>query len=839
MVDFGKRLSRNRIQAIVDPLELYETLDRAHDKGPLRPSQQSVLAEWFKSRRSQRDVIVKLHTGQGKTLIGLLILQSRLHENRGPVLYLCPNNFLIAQTCEQAEQFGISTCTPDPELPDDFYSSKKVLVTSVKKLFNGLTKFGLKNRSASVGTLLMDDAHACSDAIRDSFRIKITRDDPAYNELMTLFEKDLIQQGQGTYADIANKKYNDYLPVPYWSWLDHENDISKILSKGSDRESIKFVWPLIKDSLTHCQCIVSGAAIEIEPYVPPLDVFGTYWKAAHRVFMSATVTDDAFLVKGLQLAPDTIVNPLTYKKESWSGEKMVLIPSLIHDDLSRTEIVHLFGVADSVRTFGIVVLSSSFKNTQDWKQYGALVADKDNIGDRVQNLKDGKFAKTVVLVNRYDGVDLPDNTCRILIFDGKPYSESLVDLYQERCRATSQSTLVRTVRTIEQGLGRSVRGEKDYSVVIILDLELTRLLRDSNSRTFFSPQMDTQVQIGLEIAAMAKQEIEDGEPPITAFSGLINQCIKRDTDWKAFYIDKMRPVGRSSVKKDVLQIYRTELKAEQLYLKGDYKIAAKELQNLIDTNILNKEDKAWYLQEMARFNYVEDRLESQTLQVAAYKSNRSLLRPPSGVTVTKLTILSRGRLERIINWIRKYGDYDHLNIAVSDILTRLSFGAESDKFEQALNELSFALGFKGERPDKEWKEGPDNLWALDDERYILWECKSEVDSRRLEINKRETGQMNQHCAWFDRYYKGHKVKSVLIHPARTLQKSAALTHEINIMDKGSLPQFVKTVRQFFNSFTNVDFQDLSQSHIQQLIDNHRLSVKELFEGYTKRPHVKR
>ena len=31
--------------------------------------------------------------------------------------------------------------------------------------------------------------------------------------------------------------------------------------------------------------------------------------------------------------------------------------------------------------------------------------------------------KTLVLVNRYDGIDLPDNTCRILIFDGKPYSE--------------------------------------------------------------------------------------------------------------------------------------------------------------------------------------------------------------------------------------------------------------------------------------------------------------------------------------------------------------------------------------------------------------------------------
>src|SRR3954454_5085923 len=104
MVDFSKRLSGKKIETLIDPVKLYETLDRAHDKGPLRPSQAAVLAEWFHSRRAERDLIVKLHTGQGKTLIGLLVLQSRINEKKGPGLYLCPNNFLIEQTCEQAKQ---------------------------------------------------------------------------------------------------------------------------------------------------------------------------------------------------------------------------------------------------------------------------------------------------------------------------------------------------------------------------------------------------------------------------------------------------------------------------------------------------------------------------------------------------------------------------------------------------------------------------------------------------------------------------------------------------------------------------------------------------------------
>jgi replicative superfamily II helicase len=121
-------------------------LDRAVDKGPLRPSQLSVLNDWYASRQKTRDVIVKLHTGQGKTLIGLLMLQSRLNAGQGPAVYLCPNNFLIDQTSEQAKQFGISTCQADPELPEAFLNSEPILVTSVQKLFNGLTKAGLNQQ---------------------------------------------------------------------------------------------------------------------------------------------------------------------------------------------------------------------------------------------------------------------------------------------------------------------------------------------------------------------------------------------------------------------------------------------------------------------------------------------------------------------------------------------------------------------------------------------------------------------------------------------------------------------------------------------------------------------
>lgn len=819
--------------APTDPVALYDTLDRAHDKGPLRPAQQAVLSEWYTSRREQRDVIVKLHTGQGKTLIGLLMLQSRLNDGKGPAVYLCPDNFLITQTCDQARQFGIKTCIADPDLPEDFHNGKAILVTSVQKLFNGLTKFGINRDSIDVGTLLMDDAHACSDSIREQCRIRIPREDAAYSAIRTLFESDLEHQGVGTFADIRNNKRDAILPVPYWAWIDRESEIARILAAATNRNPVKFAWPILKNMLAHCQCVVSGVALEIEPYIPPLSAFGSYWKAPHRIFMSATVTDDAFLIKGLQLSPDTITNPLTYSKESWSGEKMVLLPSLIHEELDQSTIAGWLGAPIPARGSGVVTLVSSFANSRIWESYGAVVANKDTMIDIVENLRRREFEKAVVLVNRYDGVDLPDDACRILVFDGKPYSESLIDLYQEDCRPDSEATLMRTVRTIEQGMGRSVRGEKDYSVIIIVGGDITRLLREKRSRKHVSSQMATQIEIGLQLAEMATEEIRDGKQPIVALQGLVNQCLGRDAGWKAFYTEQMADVKPSLPNDRILKSYVAELNAEITFASRDYQGAVSQLQNSIDTGLVDRADVGWYLQDMARYQYQTNKIESVRLQLAAHTSNHLLLLPAAGVTITKLTLVSQGRMERIIAWITKFENYDQLNVTLSDILGRLTFGVKADRFEQALHELSEALGFAGERPDKVWKEGPDNLWALDATHYILWECKNEVELTRTEINKGEAEQMNRSYAWFVKHYQGAEVINVWIHPTNALQSAAGLLQSVEVMCQPELRQFVKRVRLFFKSLESQDFTSLSVSHLQELADRHSLSTASFLKGITK------
>lgn len=841
MVDFTKKLAGKKVAKIADPIALYDTLDRAHDKGPLRPSQLAVLSAWNTSGRSKRDLIVKLHTGQGKTLVGLLMLQAKLNEDAGPSVYLCPNNFLIEQTIEQAKQFGISTCKADPDLPEAFLNGDRILVTSVQKLFNGLTKFGINRNSISVGTILMDDAHACADAIREACQLRIATDDPAYQQIRTLFANELEQQGVGTFADLCNGQREAILPVPYWAWRDRESDVAAILSAGAERRSIRFAWPLLRNLLSHCHCVVSGTALEIEPYIAPLETFGSYWKAPHRIFMSATVTDDAFLIKGLQLDPSTVDRPLIYEKESWSGEKMVLFPSVIDESLDRESLVAAFAPPSSGRSYGVVALASAFARTADWEAYKAKIATRETVWEDVDALRRGNYATTLVLVNRYDGIDLPDDSCRVLIFDGKPYSESLVDAYQETCRPDSDATLMRLIRTVEQGMGRSVRGEKDYSVIVVLGSDLTRLLRDRHSRRYLSSQMATQIEIGLEVATMARDDIDGGKKAKDALYDLMRQCINRDPGWKAFYAESMATVVPKGANRALLDVYAAELAAEKASMAGDYTTAIKRVQTLLDSQSFDAADRGWYLQMMARYNYPSNRQESSRLQKSAHDQNRMVMRPPQGLSVAKLTVVSQGRVERIAEWVEKHGSYAELDVVLSDILGRLAFQVKADKFEQALDELSRALGFAGERPDKEWKEGPDNLWALDDVNYIVWECKSEVNIQRSEINKTEAEQMNRSFAWFQKHYPGCIAMCIEVHPAHQVQSAANFLQEVGIMREKELTRFVRAVRAFFKAFEGVKFTDLSLPHIQNLLVANGLTAENLLEGaFVKKPtNIKR
>lgn len=832
MVDFRKRLKNKTIERKIHPVEIYDSLDRRSEAGPLRQSQKEILNAWHDERRNNQDIIVKLHTGEGKTLIGLLMLQAKLNETGEPALYLCPNIYLAKQVRLEAKKFGIPFCEigNDNEIPEDFQTGRSILICHVQKLFNGKTKFGLNNKSIQTGALVLDDSHACIDSIRNSLTIRVKREHEVYERFLKIFKEDLKEQGEGSFLEIEEGSYNSMLPIPYWSWIDKKEEVIETLISYKDNQEITFVWELIKDNLENCQSFISGSYLEISPILPPINAFGSFSKAGQRILMSATTQDDSFAIKGLGFEISAIQNPLTNKTLKWSGEKMILLPSLIDVGLDRDNIVNWLSKQRNTG-FGIVFLTPDFSKKSAYERAGVNFAESTTIFECVQRLKSGDYNAPYAFANRYDGVDLPDDACRILIIDSKPYFDSLLDRYEEECRTNSDIINVKIAQKVEQGLGRSVRGEKDYSVILITGGDITKFTKSKTTNKYFSPQTKKQIEIGLQIAEFSKEELANDPNAYNVLNKLINQSLNRDEGWKEFYIEEMEQIDEINQQSALHEALQLEYQAESAFAIGRVDRACETMQKLCDKFNDSPTEKGWYTQQLARYQYKTSKTDSNKTQNAAFSLNTQLLKPRTGATYKKISYINESRLGRIKTWLSHFRNFEELQLAVTSLTENLAFGVSSDKFERAFKELGDALGFITQRPDKDIKKGPDVLWCTNNNSYIMIECKNEVEESRDEISKHEAGQMNSHCGWFEEIYGTAECSRILVIPTNYLSYHANFTHEVKIMRNTPLRRLRENFKAFTSEFKKYELSNVSDDKLHELINYHGLTEQHLKNQY--------
>ncbi|MGB2728320.1 MAG: DEAD/DEAH box helicase [Halobacteriota archaeon] len=841
MVDFEKLLDKEKLTLSIDPLTIFEDLDQESSKEYLRPEQKSILQEWHGKLRNKKDIIVKLHTGQGKTLIGLLMLQSSINEGKGPAVYICPNNYLVTQTIEQAQSFGIKTVQfTDTAPPRSFLNSQAILVTNCKKLFNGKSVFGVAGSGREpihLGVVVMDDAHKCLDIIRESFSVIAKRENsdgtinPLYKDLLTLFKESLKKQEQGTYMDISDGK-DCFMAVPFWNWYERRQEVLNVLRKYKEGEELRFVWDLLKNKIGHCMCLISGKKLEIAPRLLPIDLISSFAQAKRRIFLSATLTEDAFLVRDLGIESESVSNPLSYKKTKYSGERLILIPTLVDTSLERERIISwLSELAATNGNFGVVSVVPSFYHAMDWRKFRAEVTDVKQLYQKIECLKTSVKAKdakkVLVLVNEYDGVDLPDSTCRILCLDSLPSYISLADKYAQDVRPDSKVVRRQLAQRVEQGIGRAIRGSSDWCIVVIAGNNLTDFLSENAKRAYLSNEAQIQVKIGEELASVMRTEGEQ----LSVIEKLINQCLNRDAGWKEFYKSRMAKVVTKEPSKDYLDRALLEREAEALYQKGHVQNAVDKLQELIA--ISDQTDKGWFLQLKATYLYPTNTTTSMDAQLKAFTENERLFRPPLGISYSKLSSKGTNRASLILEWIRKHDLPNATIIQVNSIKEKLAFGLPSDLFEEGVKEFGVVLGFLSDRPEKLTRSGPDNLWRIEGKNYWIIECKSGVHEDRSEISKTEANQMSSSIGWFKENYEGDVGLPVFVHPANVLAKDAFVEQSWTLQPD-ALEKLKTNVSSFYNSLKGISSDSLSLDVIKQKLKEHHLDKDDLIKHYLKR-----
>src|SRR5699024_3691108 len=116
------------------------------------------------------------------------------------------------------------------------------------------------------------------------------------------------------------------------------------------------------------------------------------------------------------------------------GDRLLLFPSQLNSQIPDEDI--RAKICELSQQYNTVVIVPSYARAHFWQPVCNILADSDNLTQTVASLKH-QHVVLVVLVNRYDGIDLPDDACRILVIDGLPPLKSKYDQYVESINPTS------------------------------------------------------------------------------------------------------------------------------------------------------------------------------------------------------------------------------------------------------------------------------------------------------------------------------------------------------------------------------------------------------------------
>ncbi len=784
-MDFGKLLSEAGESAPVEPRELYASLaDKAQGYGYLRDVQGQVLTAWH-ARRTERDLVVKVNTGGGKTIDGLVMLQSYLNDGNGPALYVTPSKYLVTQVREEADRLGIATV----DNPDHarYLASEAIAVVNADKLVNGRSVFSDKRPTrppVPIGSVVVDDAHAAIAITRKDLSIELPREHPAFDEILDLFADDLRQQAPNALLDVQDHSHAALARVPFWSWRARIEQSRPLLHRHRDTDELKYTWPAVSEVLHLCRVVFTGSAVTITPPCPPIRHVTGFAEAQRRLYLTATLADDSVLVTDFDADPDSVAWPITPVTAGDIGERMILAPQEINPGLNADEI--RAALSDLAKEFNVVVIVPSGKASGAWRDLGATVAAGEQIGEVVGRLKAGHIG-LVVLVNRYDGIDLPDDACRVLVLDELPEAFNGDERLQSQLTSRSAGIDDRQVQRIEQGMGRGVRSNEDHCVVILLGARLAQLVADPRSFTRFGPATQAQLELSRTVAG----DLED--QPLDAVIAVARQALDRDPDWvklARLKLSKLPPPAAT-----VSPVSTPRRRAFEAAADGNYQGAVEHMSAAVAAAEGDR-DKGWLLEEQAAYWDHVDPKRAQQVLLKARAKNTSVLRPLSGVTYERLAS-SGDQAQRAADHLSDlYENATTLRLGFETLLADLKLDPDrTGEFEESMRQLGAHLGLAAQRPERELGAGPDILWCLGARGFWVIEAKS--GAKTSVIHKRDANQLAGSIHWFrDRYDADATGVPVMVHPARQLARDATGTPGMRVLDASGLERIRTDVRAF-------------------------------------------
>lgn len=793
-------LSRPKgMSAPTDPFEIFsKTPNQKNVPNDLWKGQAEALTRWHKNRMNE-DSVILLNTGAGKSIVGVLMAQSLVNEAIGPVVFACATIDLIEQTARECERLGIKyTKRAAGNFSNDLFETGKAFcITTYQSLFVAKSTFtGIKAPAA----VIFDDAHVGERVIRDAFTLTISKEQhPAlFHEVVEIVRPEFEGLGKGPHFSTVLEQvgHQAVTMCPPSTAFRHREAILDAIKKIDWRNS-DMMFPAIRlwENLGTCAVFVSANAIEITPPFIPTGVYDFLGKGVRRIYLSATVEFETDFVRGFgRRAKD----PIVPDNDAGNGERLILLSSRFDQKVDKKDVA-----AEILKTHKLLISVPSYPKATAWKVFGT----PPKRGDFTDELQAFRTSTTgsFILVSRIDGIDLPQDTCRVMLIDGAPSGSSLMDQYLFQNLSLANLFSTKMASRITQLLGRINRGRSDYSAFVIYGGDINVWLKTDRNVALLPPLIRKQV-----ILSQTVQEGMDQYDP-AKIADLVMQVLGRDQSWMNFYRETVDGLEVSSEALEKVKERETQLaasaEAECTFMtrlwQGDIEGARTALLDVLDdTALADAKLAGWYSVWLAASYEAEG--DSETA-IAHFKKARARLSP-------KLNVPARSELDREFEkggaktlLQRRLLEVNHHGPqALGNLIAKLKIQAKilgdtassSNAKEEAVRMYGELIGFSASRPDNEFHHGPDVIWKDDEAATLVaFELKTEKNEP-AQYTKAEVGQAHNHLQWLkDSEGETRSGGLLLVGPPGICKSEASPSDDIYLVETSAL---VERMRSFIS-----------------------------------------
>ncbi|MED3348234.1 DEAD/DEAH box helicase family protein [Bacillus thuringiensis] len=773
-----------------DPESIFRELQIPNIKG-LWSQQADILREYYNKFKTNTDIAIELPTGTGKTLIGLLIAEYRRRCHRERVLYLCPTKQLAKQVHSKAKEYGLPASLligPQSKYSEEEYgnyvTSKSVGITTYSAIFN-TNPFKMDDAN----TILLDDAHSAENYISSLWTVEIKRREnkKVFESIIELFKEDISDYN---YMRIMNGDNEYYKPIydliPYPRYIEKLPQLIELLEANIiECGNAKHAWSKINENLEACQMFFSWGEINIRPLVPPTKTHPAFSGAKQRIYMSATLGEGGELerISGVRKI-NKIPVPKGWDKYS-NGRRLILFPNRIFNPDEALKVA--FG---AVRNQGRALVLCPDNQTarffiskmeQELPEY--TVVESSDIEDSLEPFS-SREKVVLVLTNRYDGIDLSGDTCRLQIVFGMPEATNLQEGFLWN-RLNANAVLSELVKTrITQALGRCTRSNDDFANVIMLDPNLLKFCSRRENLVGFHPEIQAEIEFGISNSG----KIESVDEMV----GFMNDFIT-DKEYFSAINDAITEIREEYEKrtKDEVQKLTLNVGNEIDFIYALWKTEldrALEKAKLILENLSGGKEldgyRAWWYYIAGNTAYLAKKTIpiDQNLDRNYYSSALRMSNGISWMADLIHTVPTEENVPRIDPYLAT--QTDNIEIVLNDsgifglafernmkALLDLINDDDAKKFEKGLEHLGRILGFEAVLPKGDTT--PDGVWYLRD-KFFGFEAKTE-EIQENPVYSEACRQTDGHKKWIRENVplpEGAVVEAVMISHKDMIRESA-------------------------------------------------------------------